>query len=123
LNGSIILDRDKIYWHILKLNNEKGGNNMKVLLMKITLRASWVHSLKEKRMVVKSIVQKLKNKFNLSVAEVAEQDIHQTVVIGIAAVCGSSAQVDSTMENVINFVEGNTDAEIVDIQRDDVISM
>lgn len=96
---------------------------MKVLLLKITLRASWVHSLKEKRMVVKSIVQRLKNKFNLSVAEVAEQDIHQIIVIGIAAICGSSAQVDSTMENVINFVEGNTDAEIIDIQRDDIISM
>jgi uncharacterized protein YlxP (DUF503 family) len=96
---------------------------MKVLLLKVTLRASWVHSLKEKRMVVKSIVQRLKNKFNLSVAEVAEQDIHQIIVIGIAAICGSSAQVDSTMENVINFVEGNTDAEIIDIQRDDIVSM
>lgn len=96
---------------------------MKVLLLKITLRASWVHSLKEKRMVVKSIIQRLKNKFNLSVAEVAEQDIHQIIVIGIAAICGSSAQVDSTMENIINFVEGNTDAEIIDIQRDDIISM
>lgn len=96
---------------------------MKVLLMKVTLRASWVHSLKEKRMVVKSIVQKLKNKFNLSVAEVAEQDIHQIIVIGIAAICGSSAQVDSTMENVINFVENNTDAELINIDRDDIISM
>ncbi|MFL0266973.1 DUF503 domain-containing protein [Candidatus Clostridium radicumherbarum] len=96
---------------------------MKVLLLKVTLRASWVHSLKEKRMVVKSIVQRLKNKFNLSVAEVAEQDIHQIIVIGIAAICGSTAQVDSTMENVINFIEGNTDAEIIDIQRDDIVSM
>ncbi|MFL0245683.1 DUF503 domain-containing protein [Candidatus Clostridium stratigraminis] len=96
---------------------------MKVLLLKVTLRASWVHSLKEKRMVVKSIVQRLKNKFNLSVAEVAEQDIHQIIVIGIAAVCGSSAQVDSTMENVINFIEGNTDAEIINIERDDIVSM
>lgn len=91
---------------------------MKVLLIKITLRASWVHSLKEKRMVVKSIVQRLKNKFNVSVAETAEQDIHQTIVIGIAAVCGSSAQADSTMENILNFVEDNTDAEIIDIQRE-----
>jgi uncharacterized protein YlxP (DUF503 family) len=95
---------------------------MKVLLLKITLRASWVHSLKEKRMVVKSIVQKLKNKFNVSVAEIAEQDIHQTIVIGIAAVCGSSAQVDSTMENLLDFVEDNTDAEIVNIQREDIVS-
>jgi uncharacterized protein len=96
---------------------------MKVLLMKITLRASWVHSLKEKRMVVKSIVQKLKNKFNLSVAEVAEQDIYQTIVIGIAAICGTTAQADSTMEHVINFVENNTDAEVINIQRDDIISI
>lgn len=96
---------------------------MKILLMRITLRASWVHSLKEKRMVVKSIVQKLKNKFNISVAEVDEQDIHQTIVIGIAGVCGTSSQVDSSMEHIIIFVESNTDAEIVDIQKEDIISM
>ena len=91
--------------------------------MKVTLRASWVHSLKEKRMVVKSIVQKLKNKFNISVAEVAEQDIHQIVVIGVTGICGTSAQVDSTMENVIAFIECNTDAEIIDIQKEDMVSM
>ena len=95
---------------------------MKILVMKVTLRASWVHSLKEKRMIVKSIVQRLKNKFNISVAEVEEQDIHQTIVIGISGICGTSAQVDSTMENVISFIECNTDAEIVDIQKEDIIS-
>jgi uncharacterized protein len=91
--------------------------------MQITLRASWSHSLKEKRMVVRSIVQKLKNKFNISVAEVAEQDIHQTIVIGIAGICGTSAQLDSTMENIITFIECNTDAEIIDIQKEDIISI
>lgn len=90
---------------------------MKVLIIKITLRASWVHSLKEKRMVVKSLLQRLKNKFNVSVGEVDEQDIHQTIVIGIAAVCGTSAQVSSTMENIITFIEDNTDAEIIDIEQ------
>lgn len=90
---------------------------MKVLIIEITLRASWVHSLKEKRMVVKSLLQRLKNKFNVSVGEVDEQDIHQTIVIGIAAVCGTSAQVSSTMENIITFIEENTDAEIVDIEQ------
>ncbi|WP_196008222.1 DUF503 domain-containing protein [Clostridium tyrobutyricum] len=91
---------------------------MKVLIMKITLRAFWVHSLKEKRMIVKSIVQKLKNKFNISAAEIDCQDVHQTIVIGIAGICGSSAQMDSTEENIINFVDVNTDAEIIDIQRE-----
>ena len=92
---------------------------MKVLLMRITLRASWVHSLKEKRMVVKSVIQRLKNKFNISVGEVGEQDIHQTIVIGITGVCGTTAQVDSTMENVIKFVEDNTDAEIIRIESEE----
>lgn len=94
--------------------------HMKILLMKIKLRASWVHSLKEKRMVVKSVVERLKNKFNISVAEVGDQDIHQMIIIGVAGICGTSAQVDSTMENIITFVENNTDAEIVDIQKEDI---
>jgi len=96
---------------------------MRVLLMKVTLRASWSHSLKEKRMVVKSIVQKLKNKFNITVAEVDEQDIHKTIVIGIAGICSTSSQLDSTMEHIITFIESNTDAEIVDIQKEDIQSM
>ncbi len=94
---------------------------MKVLNLKVTLRASWVHSLKEKRMVVKSIVQRLKNKFNVSVGEVHEQDIHQIIVIGISAVCGDQKQVDSTLENLIDFVEENTDAEIINIESDNYI--
>ncbi|AAK78716.1 hypothetical protein BJV85_003269 [Clostridium acetobutylicum] len=94
---------------------------MRILIMRITLRASWCHSLKEKRMVVRSIVQKLKNKFNISVSEVDEQDIHQKIVIGIAGICEDSAKEDSTMEKIITFIEENTDAEIVDIEKDDVI--
>ena len=39
--------------------------------------AEWVTSLKEKRMVVKSLVEKTKHKFNVSVAEIENQDIHQ----------------------------------------------
>ncbi|MDU1854830.1 MAG: DUF503 family protein, partial [Clostridium baratii] len=37
---------------------------MNILLMKITIRSEWVNSLKEKRMIVRSISQRLKNKFN-----------------------------------------------------------
>ena len=91
---------------------------MKILLIKITLRASWVHSLKEKRIVVKSLIQRLKNKFNVSVAEVDSQDVHQTIVIGLAGICSTNAQIDSTFENILNFIEINTDAEIINIESD-----
>ena len=98
----------------------KGEEYMNILIMEVTLRATWVQSLKEKRMIVKSIVQKLKNKFNISVAEIENQDIHKTIVIGIAGICANSSQVDSTMEHIITFIECNTEAEIIDIQKEDI---
>ena len=56
---------------------------MKILVMKVDLRAAYVHSLKEKRMIVKSIIGKLQNKFNVSIREVENQDLHQRISIGI----------------------------------------
>lgn len=91
---------------------------MKVFLLKIKLRAPWVHSLKEKRMIVRSIVQKLKNTFNISVSEVEEQDVHQTIVIGIAGIGANAAQIDSITENIISFVESNTEAEVISIENE-----
>lgn len=44
---------------------------MKILVMEVSIRVSWVNSLKEKRMIVRSITQRLKNKFNISIGEVS----------------------------------------------------
>ena len=49
----------------------------------IKLYASWVHSLKEKRMVVKSIIAKVQNKFNVSISEIDAQDIHKTIILSV----------------------------------------
>ena len=92
---------------------------MKILFLKITLRASYVHSLKEKRMIVRSITQRLKNKFNISIAECDTQDIHTIISIGIVSLCES--QVDSKSEDIINFIELNTNAEIINIEKDEDI--
>lgn len=85
-------------------------------MCKVTLRAEWVSSLKEKRMVVKSLVSKMKNKFNISVAEVDCQDIHKIIVIGFACVSSESVQVEKIIQNVIDFIEWNTDATICDTE-------
>lgn len=84
----------------------------------IKLYAPWVHSLKEKRMVVKSVISKTQNKFNVSIAEVDEQDMHQTIILGIACVAGTVALADSVMDKVISFIGDNTEAEILDIRRE-----
>lgn len=85
---------------------------------KITIYAPWVHSLKEKRMVVKSICAKVRNKFNVSVSEVDAQDIHQSIIIGFACVVNESSIADSVIDNVLNFIDSNTEAEIVNIVRE-----
>jgi uncharacterized protein YlxP (DUF503 family) len=91
---------------------------MIIAAAKIKLHMSWVHSLKEKRMVVKSICAKISNRFHVSVAEIEEQDIHQIAVIGIAAIAGDHAQADSILDHIIQFTEENTEAVITDIERE-----
>ena len=86
--------------------------------MTFRLHAPWVHSLKEKRMIIKSIMGKIQNKFHVSVAEVDEQDIHQILVIGVAAIVPHNAMADSLMEDISAFVEENTEAEILDEKRE-----
>ena len=87
---------------------------IKVAVLKIRLYAPWVHSLKEKRMVVKSLLAKIQNRFQVSAAEAEDQDVHQSIVIGAAAIVPHSAQADSMMEEIAGFVEQNTEAEIVE---------
>ena len=87
-------------------------------ILKITLYAPWVHSLKEKRMVVKSICGKAAAKFNISIAEVADQDVHQTITIGAACVTNDASHCDSILDHVLLFIENNTEAEAVKVERE-----
>lgn len=86
--------------------------------MTFRLHAPWVHSLKEKRMIVKSMLAKLQNKFHVSAAEIDEQDVHQIIVIGVAAIVPHNAMADSIMDEISEFVELNSEAEILDETRE-----
>lgn len=82
----------------------------------ITFRAEWVCSLKEKRMIIKSITEKAKNKFNISIAEVGKQDMHKEIEIGFCCVTNEVSHANSIIDNVVNFMENNTDAVIENIE-------
>jgi uncharacterized protein YlxP (DUF503 family) len=86
---------------------------MVIAVLKVTLRAAWVHSLKEKRSELKSLLVKIRNKFNVSVAETDEQDTHQTLVITVAAIAANRQLADSMLESIEHFIEQNTGAELV----------
>ena len=91
---------------------------MRVVTMVFRLRAPWGHSLKEKRMIVKSLIAKLQNRFHVSAAEIEEQDTHQIIVIGVAAIVPHNAMADSLMEDISRFVEENCEAEIIGEERE-----
>ncbi len=85
---------------------------------KVTIYAPWVHSLKEKRMIVKSLSAKIRNRFNVSVAEIEDQDMHQRVVLGFVCVAMESGVADSVVDHVLNFIEENTEGEIIGVERE-----
>lgn len=89
---------------------------MIVCVIEIKLDACWVKSLKEKRMIVKSICARLRNKFNVAVNESAAQDLQQTIVISIAYLADSNAVADSIQEQITGFVEQITDAQVIQIE-------
>ena len=91
---------------------------MKIATITFHLHAPWVHSLKEKRMIVKSLIAKLQNKYHVSAAEIDEQDTHQIIVIGVAAIVPHNAYADSLMDDISAFVEENTEAEILEENRE-----
>ncbi len=91
---------------------------MLIAVMTFRLHAPWVHSLKEKRMIVRSLTAQLQNRFHVSAAETGEQNTHQIIVLGAASIVPHRALADSLMDEISVFVEENTDAEILEEIRE-----
>lgn len=72
------------------------------------------NSLKDKRQVVKSIIGKLKSRFNISVAEVDLNEKWRRSVIGFACVTNDTVHANKQISNVLKFIEGDTRVEIID---------
>lgn len=87
---------------------------------KIRLRLAENHSLKGKRHVLKSIMARVKNKFNVSIAEVDEHDLWQLATIGITCVSNDGQHANEMLCKVIDFVEDNIrgDAEVLDYETE-----
>ncbi|TYQ15613.1 UNVERIFIED_CONTAM: hypothetical protein Cloal_2084 [Acetivibrio alkalicellulosi] len=87
---------------------------MVVGVCKVILRIDKAFSLKEKRHIVKSIVERLKSRYNASVAEVELNDVWKSAVIGITCISNKSSHADSMMANMVNFIENDGRAELFD---------
>ena len=81
---------------------------------RVYLHADWSNSLKEKRSVLKSLIERTKHKFNISIAEIERMDSHKHIVIGFACVTNDTRLADNIIQNVLRYIETSTDAQLDD---------
>ena len=90
---------------------------MHVGVCTIDLRLPGNGSLKDKRRVVKSIVARVTRQFNVSVAEVDDQDVWQRAVLGVACVSASASYAHGQLERVVHWIEDQRlDVELLDYE-------
>ncbi len=89
---------------------------MTVGIARLTLFLPEVHSLKEKRMVLRRVKDRARQKFNLAIAEVGENDLWQRAVVGVAVLGSGRRFVESALDEVVRFVRG--EAEVTNVERE-----
>lgn len=90
---------------------------MFVCVLRIEFHVPLAHSLKEKRAVVRPIVDGLHNRFRVSAAEVEFQDLWQRCAIGVAVVGSTAAHVDEVVDSCDRYVWSFPEIEVLDTTR------
>ena len=75
-------------------------------------------SLKSKRQIVRSMQDRIRNRFNVSVSEVDHQDLWQRTVLGVASVSSSRKVVENSFSKIIAMVEDGGWGELIDIRME-----
>jgi len=89
---------------------------MNVGILQVELRIGHAQSLKDKRQVVKSVVDRLRASFNVSAAEIDHLDLHQRAMLGFAAVSNDAAHVRGLLQQVLNHLQRHPEAQVIDHQ-------
>ena len=84
------------------------------LYMRLAIRAS--RSLKDKRRVIKSLKERLRNNFNVSISEVDSQDNRQSAVLGVSMVGTDTQYVNSVLSKLVDHVKSAPGVELVDYE-------
>jgi uncharacterized protein YlxP (DUF503 family) len=75
--------------------------------------------LKDKRQVVRSVAQRIRNRFEVSVAEVADNDAWQRATLGVAVVANDARHCDEVLREIVGYVESSRlDAELLDVESE-----
>ncbi|MFH1025035.1 MAG: DUF503 domain-containing protein [Planctomycetota bacterium] len=91
---------------------------MTVGVLRITMIVPGSRSLKEKRHALRSLKERIRHRFNVSIAEVEAEDLWQRAVLGVAHVANDADHVRSVLDEVANHCRNAPDAEFVDAEME-----
>ena len=90
---------------------------MNIGACKVRLRLPENQSLKGKRQVVKSIIARVRNTYNVSIAEVEDQELWQLATVGMACISNDAQHINATLSKVVDFItQSRLEAEMLDYQ-------
>ena len=88
-------------------------------ICRLTLHLPGSTSLKEKRQIARSLTDRVRNRFNVAVAEVDDADLRQRLTLGFSCVSNERSHADAMLSRVLDFVEeSRLDVEVVDVQTE-----
>lgn len=93
---------------------------MVVGVLRVVLLLDGARSLKEKRHIVKSIIGRIKSRYNASVAEVGLNDKWKNAVIGVACVSNEVSHANSMLTSIINYIENDGRLVIMDYSTESI---
>jgi uncharacterized protein YlxP (DUF503 family) len=91
---------------------------MTVGLLNIVLYLPASHSLKDKRRILRKVIDTIRHRHNVSIAEVGDNDVWQRAELAVCMVANDAAFVDSALSKILNQIERNLDGEITDYSID-----
>jgi uncharacterized protein YlxP (DUF503 family) len=86
--------------------------------LQLSLQLEGCESLKDKRRILRSLMDKARNEFHVAAAEVEDQELWGNATIGIACVSNNAAHVESTLQHVIDMIDKHPLVEIEGVARD-----
>ena len=90
---------------------------MVISILRVVLFIGHANSLKAKRMVLRSLKSRLRNKFNIEISEIDEHDKWQKSTLGIVSIAKDRRYMDRQFSNIINYIEIFNQVDIVNYER------
>ncbi len=91
---------------------------MAIGALEVRLHVGQAQSLKDKRRVVRSLIDRLRNRYNLSAAEVGGRDSRQESIIEMAIVRHSRREADSSLQKILGYIRSHPGATLVEFELD-----